>query len=508
MEFAMRRRTIAIGAVIGFLALLLADRSEAQYSITAPVCYDTSNLSKADWQALQRDFISQSMRGSMALVFPNRAPITNPAEIKKWVREKPLLGFVFPGLNADAAGTWALAKQHALANHKPGHTERPAVAVNVGWTDFGMTFGHLYELGGIRRSVDAGKADPDFISNNVADMIKERVKFRHGRKDALLLGGHSSGGFYTANVAWLLKNSAAKSYMSNLRIYNLGIATNLPKVDGLKVAQILGPGDMVALANSPTTGLTGTTTQFKGGMSHNGGEHWDFGDSLSTRRWQVRPLNEVFTSTRNGRLPFRWNSSQMVKSLRLGAAKSQESATEARKLADQHSGFYGVKKVVHLKLDHDAKQLGLRARRQTALANLLDARQRKDQGAMRTARTELKDLRRQRRALRGNLHQNAQKVYRNMMTDSVDFMGQMMHESVVSFTPFRMWNKALQASVLTMKLSSQWMGAMFNSPVLNPWAAPIYSRNGKEAHRNARDFARDRGAPISGRLNRGTPARR
>ncbi|MFN2168480.1 MAG: hypothetical protein ACK2U9_19775 [Anaerolineae bacterium] len=495
----MRLRHLAAALVIGVCALFLANRSEAQYSITAPVCYDTSNLSKADWQGLQRDFIQQSMRGSMALIFPDRAPITNPTEIKNWVREKPLLGFVFPGLNADAAGTWALAKQHALANHKPGHAERPVVAVNVGWTDFGMTFGHLYELGGIRRSVNAGKADPDFISNTVADMIKERARFRHGRKDALLLGGHSSGGFYTTNVTYLLRDSA-KSYLPNLRVYNLGIATSLPK--GVKAKQILGPGDMVALANSPTAGLTGTTTRFEAGLSHNGGEHWDFGDSLSTRRWQVRPLKEVFTQTSNGKLPFRWRSSEMINSLRAGAKKTKESAVEARRLAEQHSGMYGVKRVVHLKLDHDAKQLDLRVKRQSALANLLEARQRKDQGAMQVARAELKGLRNQRRALRGGLHREARGVYRNMMTDSVDFMGQMMHESLVSFSPFRMWNKAIQASVLTMKLGTQWMGAVWNSPVLNPWAAPLYSRNRHETRRNVRELVRDRRSPIAAPTNR------
>jgi hypothetical protein len=480
--------TALLAAVPLVLLLAAAPRADAQqYSFTTPVCYDTSVLTKQDWAGLERDFQLQSFRGSMALVFPKRAPITDPAQIKKWVKEKPLLGFAFPGLNADAVGSWALAKQLALSNYERGKTERPVVAVNSGWTDLGMGLGHFYELAGIRSAVNAGKADrQESMSSQVAQMIKDRVAHQRAAGkavDPIVVGGHSAGGFYSANVAWLL-NGQGRDYLRPLRVYNISLSARLP--EQARAVQTLGTRDMVALANTSTPALLQPSTRLVDSLSHNGGVDWTFGDTLSARRWQARSLKRAFGPTLAGARGPRWNTAEMIKSLRQGVGKTRTAATEARKLARKHVSGTGVEKVVALRLDHDATMLELRAQRQGALADLLDARQHRDRAKITAARATLRSLRQQRNATRTRLKAEAGKVYRNMLSDSAGFMTQMMTETARSMTPWTLWKKSVQAMGIGATMSSRWMSAMLRNPLTNPWAVRPRERSSRPSRAQRR----------------------
>lgn len=467
-----RHRRCSWIALVALVALLAGQRGAQaqQASFTTPACYDTSVLGKRDWQALGESFHTQGFRGSMALIFPDRAPITDPARIKKWVEERPLLGFVFPGLNADAVGTWALAKQFAVANRQPGQA-RPVVAINSGWTDLGMGFGHFYELSGIRSAVNQGQADThESMSNQVAEMIKARVAHQRAAGkpvDPILVGGHSSGGFYSANVAWLLDRAGAQ-YTAPLRVHNISISTRLP--ERVRAVQEVGTKDMVGLANSCTSALLQRSTRLQGGLSHNGGTDWTFGDSMARQRWRVTPLRELLGSDRAN-----WgrrSSLTMIHDLRLGAKKSLEAASEARKLAKENGGTSGVEKVVALRLDHDATMLELRAQRQDVLASLLEARHQQDRPRIAAARAELRALRQQRQATRTRLQSEASRVYRTMLTDSSGFIGQMMTETALSMTPWKLWSKSVRAAGMGAQMGLQWVGAVMNNPLTNPWATP------------------------------------
>jgi hypothetical protein len=373
-----------------------------------------------------------------------------------------------------------VAKQFAKVNNKPGGVEKPIVAVNTGWTDFGMVFGHLYELGTIRQSVEAGRPDSDPVSKNVAGLIRERIerqKVRGGKVEPLLIGSHSAGGFYGANVAWHLAKEGSK-YLSPLRVYNVGLSINLPK--GVKAAQVLGTTDVVALVNSSTKGLADPSTRIVKEMSHNGGQEWSFGDSFSKRPWQVKSMGEVFGRERlrhagTGSRP-RFSFRALVPALRAAAAETKDRAKVASKVAESNRSFSGVKKVLHLRLKHDAKMLKLKAQRQTALADLLQARDRGDRHKVRLARQRLKINRQQRRNTTRELQRTVKQVHRDMFGDSTLFMTQMAGETLASFTPWRMMEKATQASSGMMKLGTQWMGLWLNNPMLNPAAAVFGSR--------------------------------
>lgn len=501
MRFPAQQLRLWILALAALALLLEAGTASAQTSVTNFTAYDSSVLSQADWRALEQSFFPQSFRGSMALIFPNRAPITDPAQVKAWIRSKPLLGFTFPGQNADPVGTWSLAKQFAKVNNTPGGVQRPVVAVNTGWTDFGMMFGHFYELGMVRPSVEAGKPGSEPVSKGVASLIRERIKHQKakgGKVEPLLIGSHSAGGFYGANVAWNLATEG-RGYLSPLRVYNVGLSVNLPK--GVKAVQVLGSTDVVALVNSSTKGLTDPSTRIVKEMSHNGGKEWSFGDSFSKRPWKIKPMDQVFgtkrllhrsaTGTDTKTRP-RFSSRALVPALRAAASRTKDQAKVVSKVAESNSSIAGVKRVLYLKLKHDAKMLKLKAKRQTALADLLQARDLGDGRKVRLARQQLRMNRQQRRNVTRDLQRTVKQVRRDMFGDSTLFLTQMGGETLASFTPWRMMEKATQASAGMMKLGTQWMGLWLNNPLMNPASAFFGSGRSSSSLRDSRDRGRSR----------------
>lgn len=486
------RRRCALGWLAGALLLLLPVVTEAQYSLTTAVFYNPDTLGRADWRALGRDFVAQGFRGSMALIFPNRAPITDPKEVERWIVEQPIVGFAFPGLNADALGAWSFAKQLALANNQSGGPERPVVAVNSGWTDWGAGVGHMYELGGLRPAVQEGRPyEIDSISTKVADLIHQRVKRTNGRVEPILVAAHSAGGYYGANVAWLLARKGLR-YQAPLRVYNLGIAAKLP--DRVKAAQFVGTSDMVALANSHSSALASASTRLVGDISHNGGPEWRYTDSFAKRPWKVESMDTLFGRggprqrvTRVARGP--GGTELLIDALQSKARKLHHSASEARQLADRQRGSSGIGEVIQLKLDHDAKLLELEANRQDVLASLLRARKQGDAAGVQQGRRQLRTLRQQRRTATQNLQTRVQAVRRNMLNDSIDFSGAMATETLASSTPWRLWQKTAQASAMGVRLGTQWMSFWLHNPLLNPLAAWSRDDGGRSTPAAARPRA-------------------
>jgi hypothetical protein len=189
--------------------------ADAQLSVSNQWIYQLELLGPQDWDALGKALVPQSVRGSMALVFPDgRAPITDRATVEAWVTSgKPLRAVCFPGITGDAAAAWSMAKQVGIANARHDHDQQPVLAVNTGWTDWMAAFGHGLELTWLRPAIDAGRAAPEPITTTVASLLKTRFA---KSSSPVGLVGHSAGGYYTANVAYLTE----PEQRSSLRVYN------------------------------------------------------------------------------------------------------------------------------------------------------------------------------------------------------------------------------------------------------------------------------------------------
>jgi hypothetical protein len=482
-----------VSSLVLLAALFASQRADAQTSFTSSAFYDTSVLESGDWKALHKDYLSQSLRGSMALVFADRPPITDPREVEKWIKEKPLAGFSFPGLNADPVGSWALAKKFAISNHKAGEASKPVVAVNTGWTDWMFMFGHFYELGSIRPAVEAGRSfrgDP--ISMRVARLIKERTLHlqRQGKPiEPLLLGSHSAGGFYTANISWRLHETNATSALSSLRVQSIGLATHLPKT--VKARRLVGSNDMVAQVNSHGDSLVAKGTKVEGFLSHNGGPEWSFADSLSVKPWRVESMQEAFDGLRQGKNPrsLKGKSAKArIDFFKTRAAEHKKSAEAAKALARSHFALHGVRRLVYLKLDHEAEVLALDAERDSAIADFLAAKIDNESFAKKSARRTLRGLHEKRRTLDRRLQSNRDgaRLTRNMGVDTMDFMAHMALETATSMTPPKLMGKTTQATLMWMKVATSWTGMMLNNPLFNPLAGAAEALDHRTRSQNTR----------------------
>jgi hypothetical protein len=455
----MGRSLLAIS--LALLAALAAEReASAQYSLTDHWSYDLGALRENDWQALGSNLIQQTFRGSLALVFPDgRAPITNPKLVERWVRRgAPLRAVAFPGITGDAAAAWALAKQVGIANQRSDGKPYPVLAVNSGWTDWFSALGTGFEYSTMRPAIDAGRAcTAEPITARVAGLLRTRFE-RSTQKVGLV--GHSAGGYYSANVAHLLP----PEQQGNVLVYNLGLAANLPR--RVKAVQLVGTRDTLAQVNSSAPALSARGTRVVDGLSHLGGELWRLGDSQSSRRWEVEPLAGLFPA----------RDAQGVKAPRVeklrGLAQALEArARSARQVADRNRAFTGARGVLSMKLDHDATMLRLAAERATALADLQSAREAKDTSGAAAASARLGENQRARQAAAQKLGQ-ARGLLRNLGTDSLDFAGMLVSESLSTATnPLVAWQKAMNGSMAMMSLGTKTAQVMMHNPLFNPWAA-------------------------------------
>lgn len=449
-----------LSVALALLAALAAERgASAQYSLTDHWSYDLGALRENDWQALGQNLIQQTFRGSLALIFPDgRAPITNPKLVERWVRRgAPLRAVAFPGITGDAAAAWALAKQVGIANQRTDGKPYPVLAVNSGWTDWFSSLGTGFEYSTMRPAIDAGRAcTVEPITARVAALLRTRFA-RSTQKVGLV--GHSAGGYYSANVAHLLP----PEQQGNVLVYNLGLAANLP--GRVRAVQLVGTRDTLAQVNSSAPALSAKGTRIVDGLSHLGGELWRLGDSLSSRRWEVEPLAGLFSA---GGAPQR---APRVDRLRGLAGELEARARSARKVADQNRALAGARGVLSMKLDHDATMLRLSAERATALADLQRARETKDLTAAAAAKARLGENQRARQAAAQKLGQ-ARGLLRNLGTDSLDFAGMLVSESMSTATnPLVAWQKAMSGTMAMMSLGTKTAQVMMHNPLFNPWAA-------------------------------------
>jgi hypothetical protein len=478
---------VAVGITIG-----AHPPAEAQLSFTNALTYDTSVLSSRDWDAMGRSYLTQVFRGSMALVFPDREPITDSSAIERWITSgKPLRGVAFPGITGDTAAAWAMAKQVALVNQRRDKKAKPVLAVNSGWTDWWSGVGHLTELYTLRGAIDSGRAyTADSISSTVAGMLKKRMERRRERgkqPEAIGIVGHSAGGYYSANVSWLLGDQ----HRRQLQVYNIGIAARLP--DSVKATQIVGTSDTIGQVNSDSSALARRSTRIEDGLSHLGGELWTMGDSFSKKRWTIQPLADIFDRPRpkGGKI----DKVSRDTYLRSWAKELGRRSKKFQQLADRHRQEHGVSKVVSIKLDHDAKMLDLASRRHVAIADLLKARQRKDTKGLTTARTKLRALRRERHLAAAEAGRQSKAVTRGMMTDSMKFMTTMANETMAGCTPMGLWQKAMQGTAASMTWGLRMSQMMMSNPLVNPWAAFFGSgsKGSCDRGRSSRSRLRSRG---------------
>ncbi|MCA9670490.1 MAG: hypothetical protein KC503_33065 [Myxococcales bacterium] len=466
----MRSPTTARGVAVvaALLCAIVARPAHAQFSPSGAAFYDANVLSQSEWAALSRTLPAQSTRGAMALIFPGRAPITDSKTVEAWIRDKPLLGFVFPGLTGDPVASWSMAKQLAKANHVKGRSERPVVAINSGWTDWGAMAGHLGELATLRPMIDAGKpfsAEP--LSARVAELVAERYAKHPGRlqSERLVISGHSAGGYYGANVAWLLANKDAKLARA-LRVYNIGIAVNLPR--GVKARQMVGTSDTLAHVNSHSGALLDARTHIEPGLAHGNGGAFQLADSASEKPWTMRALGELFgeqpkrsRSKRRSKARSRAQTHKALASaLRRRAKRSELSAQNAATLASQMAGL-GVKQVLKVKLAHDAAQLAIRAERESALADLIDARLSGKTNAARAATRRLSALRGRKQRELSKLAGQANRLMRNTACDMGEFLGTLWRESALAMSPLHVMQKTFQAQHAALTLGQQWMSLMW-----------------------------------------------
>jgi hypothetical protein len=442
--------------------------AEAQLSFTNALTYDTSVLSSGDWDAMGRSYLTQVFRGSLALVFPGREPITDSRAVERWITSgKPLRGVAFPGITGDTAAAWAMAKQVALVNQRRDKRAKPVLAVNSGWTDWWAGVGHMSELYTLRGAIDSGRAyTADSISGTVAGMLKKRMERRQergGRPEKIGIIGHSAGGYYSANVCWLL----GERHRRQLQVYNIGIATRLP--DSVAATQIVGTSDTIGQVNSDSSALARRSTRIEEGLSHLGGELWTMGDSFSKKRWTIEPLADLFDRPRprSGKV----DKVSRDTYLRSWAKELGRRSKKFQQLADRHRQEHGVSKVVSIKLDHDAKMLDLASRRHVAIADFLKARQRKDAAGLAAAKSKLRTLRRARHLATAEAGRQSKAVPRGMMADSMKYMSTMASETMAGLTPMGLWQKSMLGTAASMTWGLRMTQMMMSNPLVNPWAA-------------------------------------
>jgi len=485
----MIRRALLVSLLLA--SALASRRARAQLSVTSTWTYDLSVLTGGDWRGLGANFWPQAVRGSLALVFPDdRAPITDPREVERWVVSgRPLRAVAFPGVTGDAAAAWSLAKQVGRVNQQQDGRAAPVLAVNSGWTDWWAATGHAVELASLRPAIDAGRAfGAEPVSGRVADLLRRRLKVHHGQVG---LVGHSAGGYYSANVAWLL----GARERDQVAVYNIGLAAKLPpKVRG---RQLVGASDTLALVNSSADALTQRSTQIEPGLSHLGGPLWRIGDSLSDRRWEIAPLAQLFSGARTKRPGAPVARSARIRSW---AEELSRRAAVAHEVAQRNRSSVGASGVLSIKLEHDATLLKLAAERATALADLQQARQRRDAPAEAAAKRQLVENRAQRQAAAQRLQQ-AQKVPRDYGTDTVQFVSMLTSETMAtSFSPWRAWEKAVKGSLAAASWGEQWRQVWMSNPLINPGeifrSSPPPLRQPVDVHAPRRRSAgRSRGVP-------------
>ncbi len=456
----LRNVSLLVAAAL-LCCTLIESSARAQYSVTDHWSYDLGALREADWQSLGRELVPQSFRGSLALVFPDgRAPITNPKIVEKWIkRGAPLRAVAFPGITGDAAASWALAKQVGIANQRADGKPYPVLAVNSGWTDWFSAFGTSVEYTTMRPAIDAGRAcTTEPISARVAELLKTRFA-KNPAKVGLV--GHSAGGYYSANVAHLLPTEQQESVV----VYNLGLAANVPK--RVNAVQYVGTRDTLGQVNSTGSALAAKGTRIVAGLSHLGGDLWQLGDSMNSKRWEVEPLATLFPQRGQ---PL---ASQAPRAERLrDVAKDLETrAKAARKVAEQNRASAGARGVLSMKLDHDATMLKLSAERATALADLQSAHEAKDTGAAAAAKARLQ-ANGQARQVAGQRLSQARGMLRNLGTDSMDFSGMLLAETWnTAMNPMVAYRKVMHGTMAMMSLGTKTMQMMMHNPLVNPWAA-------------------------------------
>jgi hypothetical protein len=472
------RRYLASVLISAVLSGALASDADAHLSPTTETSYDLSLLSQQDWRSLEKNFFLQSMRGSMALIFPNRPPITDPKEVENWVKAKGLLGFSLAGLTAGPLANWALAKQFAVANHKGGGEELPVIAVNSGWTDWFATFGHLLEAGTLRAAVNSHRAyrgDP-LISGKIAKMIRARQKNLGSKMGPLLIGSHSAGGYYAANVAWLLEAQGQKAATKALRLQSIGLAVNVPK--GVRIEARMGIQDMIGGANSSTEAIVSASTKLIDGQAHVNGELWKLGDSRDGNHpWKVTSLSETFDRGIAASLRGK-DTAQRSEFFRGRSRKIRNVAKAARKIAEQNRApIFGVKRLVHANLDYQATELELSAQRDEAVARYLSGDK--------AAKKDIESINARRRSAKRDLADSVKTARRNILTDSVDFLSYMGGEAATSMNPLKMFSKSMQAMKLMTNVSRNTFNLWRNNPMLNPAGAMFQPLMRRPAKRTA-----------------------